>query len=94
MGKIKVINGGFIQLGDRLENLRQFKSIKKGEFGMDEHEEGAVCGIEVTPLNPSKGDIERGVDGTFFIATYKQEEINEFQEDFNAIIEAFQKTNT
>lgn len=85
MGKIKVIAGGFIQLGEALENLRQFKSIKKGTFGMDEHEDGAVCGIEVTPLHPSKKDIENGVDGTYFIATYKQEEMHEFDEDFNAL---------
>jgi hypothetical protein len=89
MGKIKIISGGFIQLGESLENLRQFKSIKKGTFGMDEHEGGAVCGIEVTPLHPSKEDIEKGVDGRYFIATYNQEEMGEFDEDFNAIKLAF-----
>lgn len=94
MSKIKAIGNGFIQLGETLINLTQYKQIKKYDFGYDEDPEGkASYGIMATPLQPSAENIANGVDGSLMIATYSDDEFNEFQTDFNTIIAVFNNKN-
>lgn len=88
MKKIKAAEIGFIKIGEEMINLRQFKKVKKYSFGHNESPEGHVYGIEVTPMTPTQKDIENGVDGSYFIATYKEDEEKIFEEDYNEVQKA------
>lgn len=87
MSKIKLIGKGFIQIGEVLFNLNQYKKIEKYTFGIEEDPDGnAYYGIVVTPLIPNAESLKNGVDGSVFIATYGENEIKEFYSDFDLII--------
>ena len=89
MSKIKAIGNGFVQIGEALINLKAYKNIAKGTFGIGEDPDGkSAFGITLTPLTPTQENIENGVDGTFFITTYTFEESDDFEADFELIITA------
>jgi hypothetical protein len=89
MAKIKLIGKGFIQFEDTLINLLAYKEIDKYTFGLDEDPEGnSAYGITFTPLTPTEDDVKNGVDGTFFLTEYTEEEKEEFEADFETILSA------
>jgi hypothetical protein len=87
MPKIKAIGNGFIQIEETLINLSQYKEIKKYSFGYDEDPDGkSKYGIIVTPLVPNEKSIKNGVDGSFMLTTYLENELSDFESDFDIII--------
>lgn len=86
MTKIKAVGNCFVQVGDSLINLNAYKEIKKYKFGYEEDPEtNSAYGIMLIPLCPNEKSIKNGVDGSFFITTYTQEEHKEFEADFEEI---------
>lgn len=86
MGKIKYAGNGFIQKGETLINLIEYKKIEKYNFGHNEDPDGnSAFGIILTPITPSEENVRNGVDGSFFIATYTFDEENDFEEDYAVV---------
>lgn len=87
MSKLKVIGNCFIQVEETLYNLKGFKEIEKHTFGIGENPPSDY-GIRFTPLVASKESYENGVDGSFIMTEYTEEEIEEWESDFELIISA------
>ncbi len=91
MAKIQSAGKGIIKIGKNLINPKQYKEIAIHTFGEYESPEGYICGIQVTPLSPSKEDIENGVVGSYFITTYKGDHA---EEEMNADFATLKKSMT
>jgi hypothetical protein len=86
MSKIKAIGNGVIQVGDTLINLAHYREVKKYTFGYDEDPDGkSAYGIVVTPIVSDEKSIKNGVDGSYFITSYLESELKEFETDFDTI---------
>ena len=87
MSKIKFIGNGFVQVDRSLYNIREFVQISQVTLGLDEESAYGIC---LYPKMVTQEEINRGVSGEFFITTYKEEEREIFEADFQTIIKALE----
>jgi hypothetical protein len=83
MGQIKNLGDKWVQVGDKAIDLRAFKDIVKGSFGLFEDPEGHQFFIEVT-----ESQLVDGEERKYMIQRYKEHQIDDWEEDFQAIIES------
>lgn len=83
MGKIKILNSNWIQIGNQAINLNSFSHIFKGEFGMDEAGDEKYF-IEVTEIKKNEDDDKN----KYMITTYKESEKKLWENDYLNIINA------
>jgi len=81
MGKISSIKSNWIRIADQAINLNSFSNIKKGEFGLYESDDKCYY-IQVIELNKN----EDGSDKKYMITTYKENEKELWEEDYEKII--------
>lgn len=81
MGKIKVLKSKWIKIEDHVIDLNKFSKIQKGEFGIFEGTDDRYF-IEVTEHNKNQD----GSDNRYMIATYKENEKELWEEDYESII--------
>jgi hypothetical protein len=86
MSKIKAIGNGFVQVDNTLYNLRHYLTVEKYTFGYEEAQ-GTAYGIRLTPPHTDKESYGNGVSGSFFLLTYSEDEQDQFDEDFELVIE-------
>lgn len=86
--KVKSIGSGSAVIDGEIQNLKQYKTIKKYDFGLNEDPEGIdKYGIAFTPMQPTQDDTDRGVDGTFLLC-YTDGEQGDRDADYDVLIQS------